>query len=281
MQRSGRILIGSVWVPLLLGARLPQYGGVLLGVLLQRERRRRLLHVTGARARAARVWTLRRRVELEAAARFRTLSAELSAHAASDVVIAMATEAAADELRHATLCARLAEHFGGLPLPEPALDVITRRVAPRGLEGREALLYELVALSCVTETLSTALLGALVEAARDSIAKETMHSILRDEVRHSRLGWAFLAESHAAGARDVVAPHLPALLAATLGSGAFASVPADPGDAELAGYGELERSTSLNIVRECFAEVIFPGLARFGIDTSLGERWLAERARLT
>lgn len=268
-------------MPLLLGDGLPQYGRVLLGVLLRRGRRRRLLHVTSAKARAARVWSLRRRAELEAAARFRTLSAELSAHAASDVVIAMAAEAAADELRHATLCRQLAEHFGGSRLSEPPLDVSTRRVAPRGLEGREALLYELVALSCVTETLSTALLGALVEAARDTIAKETMHSILRDEVRHSRLGWAFLAESHAAGARDVVAPHLPALLSATLGAAPFAAVPSDPGDAELAGYGELERSVSLRVVRECFAEVIFPGLARFGIDTSLGERWLAERGRFT
>jgi hypothetical protein len=281
MQRSRRIRIGSLWVPLLLGEGLPQHGGVLLGVLLLRQRRRRLLPVTNARARAARVWTLRRRVELEAAARFRTLSAELSTLAASDVVIAMAAEAAADELRHATLCGKLAEHFGGSPRAEPPLEVSTRRVAPRGLEGREALLYELVALSCVTETLSTALLGALVEAARDTIAKETMHSILRDEVRHSRLGWAFLAESHAAGARDVVAPHLPALLAATLGSGAFAPLAVDRDDAELAGYGELERSAGLRVVRECFAEVIFPGLTRFGIDTSLGERWLAERVPRT
>jgi hypothetical protein len=254
---------------------------VLQRVLLRWQQPRRLLFVTSARARAARLWTLRGRVELESAARFRTLAAELSAHAASDAVIGMAKQAAQDELRHAHLCGKLAEHFGGRPPPDPLPEAGARRVAPGGLEGRDALLYELVALSCVTETLSTALLGALVEAARDTTAKEAMHSILRDEVRHSRLGWAFLAECHAAGARDVVAPHLPALLAATLGSGAFVSPPSDPGDAELAGYGELEHSASLRIVRECFAEVIFPGLARFGIDTSRGERWLAERVRLT
>jgi hypothetical protein len=270
-----------VWLSVLLAPGLPQLGSVLRRVLRFRQRPCRLLPVTTVRARAARVWALRRNVELEAASRFRTLSVELSTHGASEVVTRMAREAASDELRHATLCATLAEHFGGSPLAEPALDVLVRCVAPRGLEGRDALLYELVALSCVTETLSTALLGALVEAARDTVAKETMHTILRDEVRHSRLGWAFLAEAHAAGARDVVAPHLPGMLAATLGSAPFTSVPAEQGDAELAGYGELERSRSLGIVRECFAEVIFPGLARFGIDTSLGERWLAEHARLT
>jgi hypothetical protein len=190
----------------------------------------------------------------------------------------MAREAASDELRHATLCVGLVTHFGGAPLPDEPVEAHVRRVVPAGLEGREALLYELIALSCVTETLSTALLGALVEAARDTIAKETMHSILRDEVRHSRLGWAYLAEAHAAGARDVVGPHLPRMLAGTLGPDSFAPTRSDPEEAELAGYGELEPSASLRVVRECFAEVIFPGLARFGIDTSLGERWLAERS---
>jgi hypothetical protein len=265
-----------VRLSLLLGDGLPELGGVLRRILRRRERRRRLLPVTDARARAAQVWALRGRTELEAAARFRRLAAELSVHAASDVVRGLSEEAARDELRHASLCDALVTHFGGTPLPEGPREPRLRRVAPPGLDGRDALLYELVALSCVTETLSTALLGALVRAARDSVAKETMHAILRDEVRHSRLGWAFLAEAHAAGARDVVAPHLPRLLAATFGTALLAPAASTPEAAELAGYGELEHSASLRIARECFGEVIFPGLSRFGIDTALGERWLAQ-----
>jgi hypothetical protein len=112
----------------------------------------------------------------------------------------------------------------------------------------------------------------LVASARDSVAKETMHSILRDEVRHGRL-----AHSHALGARDVVAPHLPAMMAATLGTDLFQSGPQDPEGAVLTGYGALSRAESVRVTRECFEEVIFPGLRRFGIDPALGERWLAER----
>ncbi len=231
---------------------------------------------TAAARDAAVVWASRRRAELSAAARFRDLTTRLSEHGASAPLVELSREAAADELRHADLCARLVEHFGATRAGAVAEPQVAR-VAPRGLEGRDALLYELVALSCVTETLSTALLGALVSAARDSFAKETMHSILRDEVRHSRLGWAYLAEAHAEGARDVVGVHLGRMLAATLGDELFQTSAPGPIDATLSGYGALERAERVRVTRECFFDVIFPGLERFGIDASYGKRWLTER----
>lgn len=218
---------------------------------------------------------MRRRFELEAAARFDELAGRLADHGASDVVLAMARESSHDELRHAELCRSLVEHFGGSLAPVPSEPPRVTRIAPAGLEGRDALLYELVALSCVTETLSTALLGALVEAARDSVAKEAMHAILRDEVRHSRLGWAYLAEAHAAGARDVVGPHLPAMLAATIGTELFHPSEAHPGDDHLTGYGVLDRAATIRVTKECFERVVFPGVERFGIDASGGRRWLS------
>jgi ferritin-like protein len=249
----------------------------VLWLLLQgRQRRRRLLPVT-ARALAARVWTNRRRVELEAATRFRLLSTALAEHGSSETIVSLAREAAADELRHADRCATLVEHFGGDPPPTLAAPPTVPRVAPAGLPARDALLFEIVALSCVTETLSTALLGALVDAARDSLAKETMHGILRDEVRHSRLGWAHLAEAHASGAPDVVSAHLPAMLATTLGTDLFDPTPPNATDELLSGYGALTRPESLRVTRDCFHHVVFPGLERFGIDTAGGKRWLASR----
>jgi hypothetical protein len=268
---------GSLRLPVLLGTGLPEHGRLLQRVLRGGRRRAGLLFAMSARARAAHVWTLRRRVELESAQRFTHFATELAAHGSSNVIAEMARDAARDELRHAELCGKLTEHFGGravAPVPEVSAP---RRVAPAELQGREALLYELVALSCVTETLSTVLLGALVDAARDSFARQCLHSILKDEVQHSRLGWAFLAEAHAGGARDVVSPHLPAMLGATLAAELFADAPPHAEDAELSGYGALDRATGERLVRECLAEVVFPGLERFGIDTLPGKRWLASR----
>jgi|RhiMethySRZTD1v2_1073278.scaffolds.fasta_scaffold62985_2 hypothetical protein len=230
-----------------------------------------------ARRRAARIWAERRRFELEAAQRFAWMAGELRTLGASARVSEQAEMAADDELRHADSCARLTEHFGRAAAdatPQPL-----RRVAPRGLDRKDALHYEIVALSCVTETLSTALLGALLECATDSLAKRTMHSILRDEVRHSRLGWAYLTEVSSQRAMDAVSAHLPAMLQATLSSELFDETPVDPVQAELAGLGQLERRERLRVVRETLECVVFPGLARYGADVSPGKHWL-ERAAL-
>lgn len=225
---------------------------------------------------AASVWRARRRVELDAATRFERIARDLERVDAHRDVIGLASGAANEEMRHAALCAELIAHFGGAT-PSEAAASATSRVAPAELEGREALLYEIVALSCVTETLSTALLGELVACARDGAAKEAMHEILSDEVRHSRLGWAHLAAEHARGCRDVVGAHLPALLSATVPDQLFAGGPEHEAQATLTGIGSLPKRRRAELVAETLTEVVFPGLARFGVDTALGRRWLAVR----
>jgi hypothetical protein len=270
-------------VPLLLGEGLPQHRDALLRRFLQEwGRRARLLPSMtagaadeSARELAARVWSFRLVSELEAAQRFGALAPLLRAAGASEVIVGMAEEAAADELRHAELCRQLVRHFGGAPPPEP--EIALRWTAPADLEGRERIFYEIVALSCVTETLSTALLGELVARATDPVCRDAMHSILRDEVNHSRLGWAFLAEQHARLVRDCVGPHLPDMLDATLGDELFTAASPDPRLAHLAGLGSLERPDRLRVVREALERVIFPGLELFGIETASGRRWLNAR----
>jgi hypothetical protein len=231
--------------------------------------------VSTVRAAASRVWRHRHRMELEAAERFRSLALRLSRVGASETVVEMARRAFHDEQRHAERCLDLVSYFGGTARSEHVVEV--RPVAPRVLDERERLLYEVVALSCVTETLSTALLGELVERARDSMAKQTLHAILRDEVDHSRLGWAFLAEEHALGARDCVSEWLGAMLNSTLPDELFDATDANSFDRALSGLGSLERAERLRVVGETLNAVIFPGLARFGIDTTRGRLWLRER----
>jgi hypothetical protein len=229
-----------------------------------------------ARSAAARVWRYRNRMELEAAARFRKLAAKLTSFGASEAVIAMAQRASSDELVHADRCRNLVHHFGGsVGSSEP---VQVPLVAPPTLAERDQLLYEVVALSCVTETLSTALLGVLVERARDSLTRSVLRSILRDEIGHSRLGWAFLAEEHSRGARDCVGEWLPAMLSSTVSDELFADADdANEFDRTLAGFGSLEQAERRRVVQETLAVVVFPGLDRFGIDTRGGRAWLDEK----
>ncbi len=229
-----------------------------------------------ARMAAARVWRHRARAELEASARFTRLAAELAAGDAVAPVIAMARDAAADELRHAEQCANLVRAFEGGSFE---LEVMpqARVVAPNGLASRERLVYEVVAMSCVTETLSAALLGELVAQATDALVRETMHGILRDEVNHARLGWAHLAAERERGVADVVGPSLPAMLAGTVSEELFASWAEHPAQQMLSGLGALDRGERRRIFCDTLTQVVFPGLRRFGVDTAGGENWLAVR----
>ena len=226
-----------------------------------------------ARSAAARVWRYRHCMELEAAERFRNLAEKLAGFNASDGIIEMALRASSDEVRHAEQCRDLVFHFGGTVESSPVVETLP--VAPRELDDQQRLLYEVVALSCVTESLSTALLGVLVECAQDPVARSALHSILRDEINHSRLGWAFLAAAHVRGAHDCIGEWLPVMLSATLSEELFAAdVEVSESDRLLAGFGSLGRAERCRVVRETLTFVVFPGLARFGIDTCSGSAWL-------
>jgi hypothetical protein len=218
--------------------------------------------------------------ELEAAARFGHLSEALADTGARREVVGLAREAAEDELRHAALCRQLVVHHGGhvepSGLPVSAQD-LPRPIAPRGLDRRQRLLYEVIALSCVTETLSLALLGRLVERANDDATRRAMQSILRDEVRHSRLGWAHLASEATSGARDIVGAYLPAMLAGTVQPELFSAGPEHPLAEDLGGLGALSRRERRDVFARTLTQVIFPGLECFGVDTARGRRWLGER----
>jgi len=233
--------------------------------------------------RAARVWVFRTRVERQAASRFASVARRLAGTGAPEVVIDLAQRAAEDERRHAVLCAELALRFHAAtarPLLERLADAAE---ADEDLGSapvaREQLLVEVVSMSCITETLSTALLGEMHERATDPRVREVIHEVLRDEVQHSRLGWAYLASEHARGSVAFVADHVPGMLAGAITEEIFR--PIDPGgeseDELLARHGALERSRRLAIFAGTMRAVVFPGLARFGVDPSAGARWLDAR----
>ena len=275
----------SLRVPLLLGVGLHERPTLLRGVLRGGKPRCRLLRPMSAappeqsRRLAARVWSARCVVERAAARRFEQLAVELDAQGVSSNVTGLAREAADDELRHAEICESLARHFGAPPAGVTESFAL-RRVAPPYLGRRDALAYEVVALCCVTETLSTALLGRLVERATDGLARQGLQSILRDEVRHSRLGWAYLAETAPPQAMAAVSRHLPALLAATLSDELFDESTVSFDEAALAGLGQLERDERRRTTHETLEKVVFPGLELFGVHVAAGRRWLRGRTQL-
>lgn len=213
-----------------------------------------------APAAVARVWRFRERIELEAADQFERLAVELARVEADPAVIELAREAAYDERTHALLCRGLVERFepGLAPLP-PTLGL---HLGPHRQSRRRAVLYASVAMSCVTETLSAALLLHMHRAATDEAVRATVHHILKDEIDHSRLGWAHLAAEAGRGDVSWLAPHVPAMLREAM---AADLEPMAASSEDLSAYGILPAARVHAIFDQTVAQVIAPGLARYGV----------------
>jgi rubrerythrin len=229
------------------------------------------------RSAAASAWRFRWRVELEAEVRFRSMAARLAALGAAPGLVALARRAASDEHRHARRCAEMARELGA-ELREPA-PAEAREIAPPGLLPRGRILYELVAACCITETESMGVLTTLLAAARSARLRAVLRELASDEVRHSRLGWAHLAGEHAAGVTAFLGPLVPAMLQGSVPRDLFQPAAGPGDDAALLEYGVLPHRQKREVFTRTLTEVVFPGLARFGVDPAPARAWLGGKVR--
>jgi hypothetical protein len=226
------------------------------------------------RERVAATWAFRTRAEIEATARFARMANDLAEVGASEVVVQGAADASADELRHRDLCARLAAKWG-----EPNAvnhEPPKTRIGRSEMDPRDRLLWEVVAVCCLAETLNTALMTRCMEVARDEDIRSTLHELLQDEVRHARLGWAHLAAERAQGRGQFLGDLLPLMLDASIEPGFLEGKLSIPWTDALYAYGELPWAELVRLYRETFNLVIFPGFDAAGIDTAKGRAWLEE-----
>lgn len=222
-----------------------------------------------------RVWAFRAQAEAVAAARFGRLAGELAGLGAEPAVINMTFQAAEDEKLHEGLCSELAERYGYRGEPPQGED--HPGVWPSEMPFRDRVLFEVVAQCCITESLNVGLLTALSESARAPRIRKTTQQILRDEVRHSRIGWAHLAAERSR--RDVreLAPFIPRMLAASVAEELFSPPPPGPKDLEAIEHGELPLQTRLEIFKTALQKVVFPGFEAAGIDASAARSWLKSK----
>jgi hypothetical protein len=234
--------------------------------------------VTSARRAAGEAWAFRARVEQEAALRFDRLATVVAGFDPASPVPAMMRRAADDERRHTELCAQLA-HGLGIPIAlDPAAEVPA--IAPGALDDRQAALYEVVAACCVTETESMATLTTLMAAEPDPEVREVLHSISKDEVVHSRMGWAHLSRESTAVDVTFLDELIPGILAGTIDESLFGPPPPDEEPEALLRLGVLPLAKKREVFLGTLEQVVFPGLEKFGVDPEPGRRWLAHAAGL-
>ncbi len=198
---------------------------------------------------------------------------ELAEIGAEPVVVQGARDAAADEARHRDICARLAEKWGA---KDPTNHVAPReRVGRSDMDQRDRLLWEMVAVCCISETMNTALMTRCLEVAKDEEIRVSLRDLLRDEVRHARLGWAHLAAERSHGRGEFLRDVLPLMMEASVEPGFLEGTMPAPWAEGLYDYGELPLAELVEIYRGTMQQVVFKGLDATGIDTSKGRAWLA------
>ena len=220
---------------------------------------------------AGEAWAFRARVEREAANRFRRLSAAIPAFDPQSPVCGLLWRAAADEERHADLCAGLSVSYG-FPPGSGAADV---PIAPKAFGARDAVLYEVVAACCITETESVATLATLLGSRAEPRVRAVLREIARDEVVHGRMGWAHLARE--AAVRDVsfLSACIPAMLSGTVDDRLFSA--AEDESEELLRHGVLPPAQKREIFVRTLDEVVLPGLERLGVSAAPARAWLLDR----
>jgi hypothetical protein len=126
------------------------------------------------------------RLEAASVCAFRHIARELTQLGAPKRLVRAAQRAAADEVRHARVTARLARRFGARRLERPRVAA----TAPRELE---ALLLDNAVEGCVRETYGAAMGLWQSRQARDPAMREAMQRIAADELRHAALAWEIAA----------------------------------------------------------------------------------------
>jgi Rubrerythrin len=221
-------------------------------------------------------WAFRAGVEHDAALRFRRMAETLASVDAASPVIPLFHRASLDEQRHARLCTELSESYGQ---PASAAPDAPTDIAPLHFGPREALLYEVLAACCITETESVATLTTLLAEEAVPRVRAVLHEIAKDEVVHGQMGWAHLAREASRFDVSYLSAWVPNMLRGTVDEGFFAKAPPEAEGAELLRHGVLPHARKREVFVRTLLDVVFPGLERFGVDAAPARAWLEEGQR--
>jgi len=219
--------------------------------------------------RLAYIWTKRTVAEVEATARFGIYADRLRSLGAPPRFEAEARAASEDEQRHTGICREMARRFGVSELDAQPDDYRVREG-----DSPEMLFGDVIATCCFSETINVALLSTTLQFASDPGIREATRELLSDEVRHSRLGWAYLAWGREQGLGDSIAGRLPEMLVTVTGPKMFREAPPRADEGSYRALGDAHMSERRALFDSTLNEVILKGLEDHGIATESARDWL-------
>ncbi|MDH5492306.1 MAG: ferritin-like domain-containing protein [Myxococcales bacterium] len=227
------------------------------------------------------VWRARMIHEHRSAAVFSNLLPQLMEAEANHEVKMCVLRMAMDELRHAHLCAQIVEALGG-----EAVAVAELRVPPlpahRGCSAQEVALRNVLFASCLSETISMALLTEERELTKEPLIRRVVTQLVGDETLHAKLGWIYLDQALPAldeAQRSRLDAYLP-LAFGHIEARMHESMPlrGEPSAAQrqaMESLGLLDSGAARELLEETFARIILPQLEDRGLDARAA--WEARR----
>jgi hypothetical protein len=211
------------------------------------------------RATLAEEWARDALLEHASVAAFSRFSLELLAVGAPSDLVALAHEAALDEVRHARSCFALASAYLGEQV-EPAQFPFGGSVEVSSDLADVAV--RAVREGCVGETLAAALAAEQAARASDAAVRDVLAGIADDEARHAELAWRTVAWAIKNGDERVRAAVMAAFADATAELAAVD--PVESGCHELEAHGRLSASSALAVKRRALRDVVLPCAAALG-----------------
>ncbi len=231
------------------------------------------------RAAAREHWRIHMAAEFASSRVFSGLVPELMAAGLDYDHVRSAVEMARQEVEHGLASARVHAALGG----EPSTDLPPLPPVPthEGVSPLEAVIRNVLSVSCCGETLAVAVIGGERERAASEPLREVLTSILADEVGHARFGWRLLGEVSTAldaSTRARLAAYLVVVFERDIRAMRGAMTACGATDAAL-GLGAPDGPTMWATFWETMTEVTVPGLERHGLAAQ--RAWKEAIARVT
>ncbi len=227
------------------------------------------------RKQVAATWLDRARSEEIAALRFRRLEVDLKALGTHSKVLELAQNAVGEEEEHVIICQQMAERYGA-DHAHKADPQHAKALAPDTLGREDALLFEMVAYCCLTESLNAALLLEITQKAMNPEIRSATQTILKDEVHHSQMGWAHLSWCRAQGKGAFIAEALPYMLSQTGAKELGLHETHLLESPDLLAHGELPLQDRKNLFHRVIHQIFFPGLVHAKIAPDRGLAWMEQ-----
>jgi len=208
-------------------------------------------------------WVDRARGELTTALTFEFMQADLVEEGAPRELVTLAETAIADEHRHVDWCLRWANFIDSAEPAEPQLSG-TRPLELDGASAHDNRLLRTVFGCCFSETVAVHVLERSHALITLPTVRKLNHEHLKEEVGHSRLGWA-LAGWPALTPRDrqMLASYIPEMTRLVRMVWQSTERVASP---RLHALGYLSCDVIDPACDEALDGVILPGLAKLGIE---------------